>query len=481
MLTAAPSPPPVAAAPDAEPARLQPLRRLLWFYLLLWVTEGALRKWIAPGLASPLLIVRDPVLLAMYFLAWRRGVFPANFFFWFVTGLGFIALGVSVVFTDVPLAIELYGWRTNFLHLPLIFLIPRIFDGDDVRRVGFWTLACALPMAPLVFLQFVARPGSWFNAGAGGGLNGMLDAANGHIRPSGTFSFTNGLSGFSILVTAFFLWQLFETKLFPRLLWLASGGALVVLVSLSGSRSVAGATALMVAMTILIGFVQPRYWPATVKLMAVLCAVVAIGGSFAVFKQGTDVLAARFGSSEAVQHGFIGRFFDSLYKPLSTIEVAKPAGVGLGLGTNVASGIINEGKRQFLLVEGDMARIILESGPILGVTYQLMRMALAAYIGARAFGSLVQRANTLPPLMFSGIVAVLLVGEFSQPTELGFATISAGLCLAANRPRTTGNNAMPTTVRAPMPAVPAPPTVRRGRSAYAEQLHGPAAGSGNHA
>ena len=304
----------------------------------------------------------------------------------------------------------------------------------------------------------------------------MIVSANGHIRPSGTFSFTNGLSGFSILVTAFFLWPLFERKLFPRLLWLASGGALVVLIALSGSRSVAGAAALIVATTILISFVQPRYWPTTVKLVAVLGAVVFVVGSFAVFKQGMDVFAARFGSSQAVQHGFVGRFFESLYKPLSVIEVAKPAGAGLGLGTNVASGIINEGKRQFLLVEGDMARIILESGPIIGVTYQLMRMALAAYIGARAFGSLVQRANTLPLLLFSGIVAVLLVGEFSQPTELGFATISAGLCLAANRPRTTEDEPVPATMRAPLPAASATPPVRRGRSAYAEQLHGPTAG-----
>ncbi len=166
-------------------------------------------------------------------------------------------------------------------------------------------------MAPLVFLQFVSRPSSWLNAGAGGGLNGMIGAANGHIRPSGTFSFTNGLSGFSILVTAFFLWQLFEKKLFPHLLWLASGGALVVLVALSGSRSVAGAVALIVATTVLIGLVQPRYWPATVKLVAVLGVVVFVVGSFAVFKQGMDVFASRFGSSQAVQHGFFGRFFDS--------------------------------------------------------------------------------------------------------------------------------------------------------------------------
>ena len=33
----------------------------IWMYFLLWIFEGALRKWVLPSLATPLLIVRDPV------------------------------------------------------------------------------------------------------------------------------------------------------------------------------------------------------------------------------------------------------------------------------------------------------------------------------------------------------------------------------------------------------------------------------------
>ncbi len=41
MLTDASTIPAVARlAPDDERARLQPLRRLLWLYLLLWVTKA---------------------------------------------------------------------------------------------------------------------------------------------------------------------------------------------------------------------------------------------------------------------------------------------------------------------------------------------------------------------------------------------------------------------------------------------------------
>ena len=33
----------------------------IWLYFFLWIFEGALRKWVLPSLATPLLIVRDPI------------------------------------------------------------------------------------------------------------------------------------------------------------------------------------------------------------------------------------------------------------------------------------------------------------------------------------------------------------------------------------------------------------------------------------
>ena len=470
-------------------AALLPLRRLLWLFLALWVTEGALRKWILPGLANPLLVVRDPVLLLIYLLAYLRGVFPKNLLILWIVGMGVIALVVSILATDVPFVVELYGFRASYLHLPLIFLFPTIFNRDDLRRIGFWTLVCSLPMAVLVVLQFSSRPTSWLNAGAGGAANSMLESAYGHIRPSGTFSFTNGLGGFSVLVAAFFLWQLFEQKLFPRLLWLASGAALVIMIALSGSRSAVGSTGLIIVTVLLIGFVQPRYWSSSIKLVMLLALGGLLIGSFSVFSQGLQVFSSRFGSADNVQTGFFGRFFEAFYKPFSVIEIAKPWGAGLGLGTNAANGIINDGKRGFLLAEGDTARVILESGPLIGVTYQLMRTVLVLYFGAAAFRSLYQRANTLPMLIFSGAAAVVLLGEFAQPTELGLAVIAAGLCLAANQ---SGAEAEDDTALSPADAgsladVPgsaasaareATRTVR-GRSAYAERLHGTAAAPRN--
>ncbi len=52
-----------------ENPTIRNIRRLIWLYFWLLLFEGALRKWVAPQLANPLLIIRDPVVLLIYALA----------------------------------------------------------------------------------------------------------------------------------------------------------------------------------------------------------------------------------------------------------------------------------------------------------------------------------------------------------------------------------------------------------------------------
>ena len=42
---------------------LKTIKFLLWSYLVLLIFEGALRKWVFPGAADALLIIRDPIVI----------------------------------------------------------------------------------------------------------------------------------------------------------------------------------------------------------------------------------------------------------------------------------------------------------------------------------------------------------------------------------------------------------------------------------
>ena len=485
------------AAPPREPrpevlvvqdpaADLTWLKRLLWLYFALWIMEGALRKWIVPGLATPLLVIRDPILLLMYYVAFTKGLFPKGVFVSCVVVLGAIAMVASIAATETPLVIEVYGLRASYLHLLLIFLIPKIFDVGDVRRVGQWTLLAAGPMAALVFLQFLAGRNSWLNAGAGGATGAMIESAFGHIRPSGTFSFTNGLTGFTALTAVFFLYHLLEKRVYPRLIWLAAAPALVVLIVLSGSRSAAGLVCVIMGAVAFISVVHARYRAVAFRLAALLGVLIVVGGTFAVFKQGIEVFAYRFGNAANVRTGFIGRFFDSFNVPFILAEQAETFGAGLGMGTNVAGGVLL-GHSAILLAEGEMGRNILESGPLIGGLYIGLRACMVLYIGQVALRSLMRDVNPLPLLLFSGCFIDLLQGQFSQPTELGFTTIACGFCLAATRPavaapwpervQPAGPPPPPSRrVKVAQPAAPAAPEIpkpagQRGRSVYADRLH----------
>ena len=138
-------------------------------------------------------------------------------------------------------------------------------------------------------------------------------------------------------------------------------------------------------------------------------------------------------------------------------------GFGLGVGTN-GGAVFLTGQADFLLAENEWSRILLESGPIVGLAFLIWRCALVFKIGRFAIGQ-VRRGNTLPLFLFSAGLFILLQGPFGQPTSLGFAVVLAGLCLAAKPIE-----------EAPVPE-PAlemvnPPPVRvRRRSRYAERLH----------
>jgi hypothetical protein len=40
------------------------IQLLFWVYFWLIIFEGAIRKWLLPGLSTPLLVIRDPIAMA---------------------------------------------------------------------------------------------------------------------------------------------------------------------------------------------------------------------------------------------------------------------------------------------------------------------------------------------------------------------------------------------------------------------------------
>lgn len=444
---------------------LTPLRRLIWLYFWLLLFEGALRKWFFPGLSNALLIVRDPVALAIYALALRDKVFPTNGFVLWICGLG--ALCFLASFGGIgTLPVTLYGLRADFLHLPLIFLMPRVLRAEDVRRMGFALLVLLLPMTPLAVKQFQAGPLSSWNVGAGGEVGGQLFAAAGKVRASGTFSFATGLATYLALATAFLLDDLLGARAYPRWLSIAAVPALALTLGVSGSRTAVISVTIVCSLVLLIAFLRPKQMRGAAQF--IVLAVVAVVGLVwlaPVFMEGIAVQRERFESGGGVHQGIVMRFAQDFIAAGGALSNAPPLGLGLGVGTNVGAKLL-QGHREFALGEGEWQRVILENGATLGVGYLGLRLAITLSVALAALR--VYRQGRILPLLLVGAGGLdLATAQFGQPTTLGFAVFTAGLALAAVAPQVAPVSA-PVHRETPPPSGP----VVRGRSAYAKRLHG---------
>ncbi len=464
---------------NPESPTIRNIRRLIWLYFWLLLIEGALRKWVLPQLSNPLLIVRDPVVLLIYVLAIRDRVFPHNAWVLSLAVIGFLSLAVSFIALWPylpPSRIALvsgFGFRANFLHLPLIFLMPRVLRPEDVKRIGWWSLLLLVPMSLLMVAQFRAAPDALLNRTASGEGEMML-AALGKVRTAATFSFVVGVVAYFALATGFLVWGALKRNVYKSWLLFAAGIALLIGIAVSGSRSVVGACAVVVSSLLLVLFLRPG---AVNRFGQALLVTVILGfvvTKTPVFKEGLNVLSTRFSDvaeseEQSIAVGLISRVFEGFSESVHAFPNAPFFGYGLGIGTNAGAKLLT-GQNTFLLSEGEWARLILESGPVLGLAFLLWRCGVAVRIGLLCLQS-VRRGNVLPLLLFSSGGLPLMNGQFGPPTILGFAVFTTGLALAARNADEESEIAAAPRVR----SAGASDRVVGRRSAYADRMHGPAA------
>ena len=460
------------------------IRALIWTYLVLLVFEGALRKWIVPQLSNPLLIIRDPVVIAIYILALRARIFPFNRY---VISLGVIAVlsmiaGVIVLSPYIPMKpiaeVTLYGFRSNFLHLPLIFVMGTVMNEEDVKKIGWWILIGMIPMSLIMVAQFKAAPDSFINRAVGLGEGLQITAGGGKIRPPGTFSFISGPIFYVAVAIAFVIYGALSRSTYKLWLLVGAGIALVIAVAVSGSRGCVASALLVIAAILVILLLKPK----AVNQFGWALLIVVIGALIVVrlpiFKEGVGILSERFTSSAeatdtTVIRGMIDRTISGFTEGLTNLDKPPLFGYGLGIGTAGGARFLI-GRGAFLLAENEWSRVLLESGPILGLAFLLWRTALTLQLLVTSVLVLRRRGAILPILLFASGFAALLNGQLGQPTNLGFAAFLNGLCLAATQMKKTDAAA----VASSLTNEPTPKRIPR-RSDYASRLHDPGADQTN--
>lgn len=402
-------------------------KRLLWLYFVLIVIEGALRKWVVPGLSEPLLIIRDPVALGIYAFALMSGRFPFRGAIFVLVVLAMLS-AVFAAIAGAPPFVALYGVRINYFHVPLIFIMADLLTRKDVLAFGRAVLWLSLPIGALMIAQFQAGEFSRLNVGAGGDIGGQLSGALGKIRPPGPFSFITGPILWFSLATAFTCYGWLNRGVYPRLLLIAVTCMTLVVIPISISRMLLFSVLAVIAFGAVAVLRNPR------RGLAVLAPGLLAMAVFGVLGEGelTDAFKQRWttSTSSGLQESVVLRFFNDYLGGLDLVSSAPLTGHGIGMGSNVGARF-STGRMGFQLAESEWAKIVLELGPILGFAFIAFRCWLSARLLFAGWQSLLVKEDSLPWLLCGACILPVISGQWAPPTILGFAVFGAGLAFAA--------------------------------------------------
>ncbi|MCB4809213.1 hypothetical protein LG651_13220 [Tamlana sp. 62-3] len=412
------------------------LKKGIWLYFFLLIFEGALRKWVLPGLATPLLVVRDPVSLWLIYKCWKQNLLPFKVPVVLMTLLAALGIVTALVFGHGRLFIALYGARILVVHFPLMFVIKEIFDLQDVEKIGRIALWIAIPMVILIALQFYSPQSAWVNRGVGGDMEGAgFSGAMGYFRPPGTFSFTVGNVLFFNFVACFLIYFWISGAKINKLVLILATFALLGAIPFSISRTLIFSIGIAVVFAIVASANKPKF---LIRIVFALIMIILIGfllSNLEVFKTSMEATTARYdmanktegGASSALYH----RFFGAMFKALSETNNLPFWGLGLGMGTNVGAKLLT-GETMFLIAEWEWLRIIGEMGFVLGVFVILIRVVFSVELVFKSYKCM-RIGNLLPWLLLSMGFMYLIQGQWAQPTILGFSTLLGGLILSASK------------------------------------------------
>ena len=417
-------------------------KKAIWLYIVLLIFEGALRKWFLPSLATPLLLIRDPIVIWLVIEGWHRNWFTSPFckaMVW-VSVISFV---LTLLFGHHDLFVALYGWRIYFFHFPMIFVIGKLLNRGDLLRMGQFILYVSIPMTILIVLQFNLPPTAWVNIGVGGEGTAGFGGVMGYMRPPGTFSFTAGYVEFQKVVGCFLFYYLISNKTLSSQYQLNKWLLLVILlcyliaIPTSISRTNLFQTIVILGFLLAAALVKKimrhRIWGFLLIGAIVLGALVSSG----LLDTNIDVFTTRFedaSESEGGLDGTIGnRYLGGLLRAFENVNIPI-FGFGLGLGTNAGAKLLGGNMFSFgFNGEVEWERLIGESGFLLGLAIIIIRLLFSVSLLKNAYKCLSNHYDLLPWILASVMLLTLPQGSWGVTTTLGFSVLIGGFTLAAVR------------------------------------------------
>jgi hypothetical protein len=391
--------------------------------VIMWLLEGAVRKWVAPSLSQPLFFARDPLMLALAILAFRDRSHRLSHWRTLLVLWSFFIVTVAfatAVPSNISLLVLVYGIIMYIGWLLLGVAGGSVIDREDAIRVLHWLRHTAPPMSVLGLIQVLSPASSAVNA-VGDPTASILTTTNGVARSSLTFTSPAGAAGYISLILAIVL-SLRAKDWYSR--YVIPFSAILLAVT-SGSR---GVIFLGCALVAGLALLQVLASPGRGAKMMLQLAVVAVAGICAATSVAPLVIQSfeeRFvvaSQSEDTNTRLLG----GLLGGLDALPHATLLGTGIGSLSRGAAIVGSIG-----WAEGDLARNVLEMGSAFGAICVIVRWSIALHLAWRGLTWLFSRGDLAPMAITLTLLPTIGWGQVTgQGSVQAVAGISIALFLA---------------------------------------------------
>ncbi|WP_083580570.1 hypothetical protein [Bacteroides ilei] len=415
-------------------------RKLIWIYIFLLIFEGALRKWFLPSLSDLLIVVRDPIVVWLTLVGWRKG-WLKNRYAVSMMIVSTISLIMTLLVGHQNLIVALFGWRIYFFHFPMIFVIGKVLTRTDLLKIGQFFLWMSIPMTILIIIQFYSPPNAWVNIGLGGEGTAGFGGSLGYMRPPGTFSFISGYVLFQGVVGCYLLYYLLMNNTLPKeyqfskIVLLVLVGCYLISIPTSISRTHFFQTGVFLIFLFIAAMRKNKLKSKFLKFAFVAVIALIILYFSGLMETNIEVFIARFEGADEAEGGLKGtlgeRYLGSFLRAFTNSNIPF-WGYGIGLSTNIVWKVLGRNPWSFgFNGEEEWTRNTGECGILLGTIIIIIRLFFSLGIWRKAYILLIKRNDLLPWMLSAGMMLTVPQGQLAAPTNLGFCVLFGGLAMAA--------------------------------------------------
>jgi hypothetical protein len=319
------------------------IRKLVGFFFLYLLLEGALRKWVLPEASVELFVLKDVILFAGLVaflgtdfratLSYMRASEIAPWLLWIVLVTGFFVL-------RSPSITGLAGLRYYLAALPLILLVPySIVELRNLERMSMAIVLITIPMCILGIVQYLSPLDSEINRYAWAGAEDesgvtsfgisediALGLETDRPRITSTFSYISTYAAYlQFAVVAGWVALLAASRTWSVLAGSAGLFLMFSNLAMTGSRAAMG-IALVLSLPFAYLLLQ-RFWRGQLPIGSLLAMLLPLAGGFTLVV--VDAFTA-FAQRTIEGDDAVERVLGILLLPISTLAGVDPLGRGMG-------------------------------------------------------------------------------------------------------------------------------------------------------